>query len=163
MFQIGDELVCRIAIGFAHHTCIYVGNNMVVEVIKDRNKIEKHMVGESYGEIVHNNGCNTSKYSREEIVRRAEGEVGKEWNYNILSNNCQTFTQWCQTNERASYQVKEIGDYVNPFTPIWDVKRPDLGAGAVVDTVAHVAKIALKPNISPIGVVPAIILGCSIS
>lgn len=46
------------------------------------------------------------KYSPEEIVYRALSQVGSDFGgYNLLTNNCEHFANWCSCGEKFSNQV----------------------------------------------------------
>ena len=46
-------------------------------------------------------------YSTEEIVKRAESELGKK-GYNILFKNCEHFVTWCRYGKEISQQVERF-------------------------------------------------------
>ena len=43
----------------------------------------------------------------DEVVRRARSRLGEN-RYNLLTNNCEHFCQWCVRGEHRSYQVDEL-------------------------------------------------------
>jgi hypothetical protein len=45
--------------------------------------------------------------NRDEVVRRARSRLGEN-RYNLLTNNCEHFCQWCVRGEHRSYQVDEL-------------------------------------------------------
>ena len=50
----------------------------------------------------------------ENILRRARSRLG-ECRYDLLSNNCEHFCNWCQLGEARSQQVESLGKPVRPF------------------------------------------------
>lgn len=60
-------------------------------------------------------------YDREEIVRRARSEIGtKLGTYNLLSNNCEHFANWCRCGKLVSHQkilVESLVDTVASTAP----------------------------------------------
>jgi hypothetical protein len=44
---------------------------------------------------------------REEVVRRARLRLGEN-RYNVLTNNCEHFCDWCVGGEHRSYQIDEL-------------------------------------------------------
>jgi hypothetical protein len=46
-------------------------------------------------------------HNRGEVARRARSRLGED-RYNLLTNNCEHFCQWCVRGEHRSYQVDEL-------------------------------------------------------
>ena len=44
---------------------------------------------------------------RDEVARRARSRLGEN-RYNLLTNNCEHFCEWCVRDEHRSYQVDEL-------------------------------------------------------
>lgn len=61
-----------------------------------------------------------SRYSEDEVVKRAESIVKNEENfnsYNIISNNCEHFATWCVVGEGESFQVQSIAKKIANAIP----------------------------------------------
>jgi hypothetical protein len=59
----------------------------------------------------------TTSYVPDVVVARAESRLG-ERQYNLLSNNCEHFANWCKTGRNESYQLAEYGldaTRISPF------------------------------------------------
>jgi hypothetical protein len=50
----------------------------------------------------------TSTKTLEEIAKAAEEWVDKPWRYNLISSNCETFTNLCALDQRISYQTTRV-------------------------------------------------------
>lgn len=58
-----------------------------------------------------------ASYVPDVVVDRAESRLG-ERQYNLLTNNCEHFANWCKTGRNESLQLAEYGldaDRINPF------------------------------------------------
>jgi hypothetical protein len=45
------------------------------------------------------------KFDAREVVRRARSRLGEDC-YQLLTNNCEHFCEWCLQGERRSYQIE---------------------------------------------------------
>jgi hypothetical protein len=45
--------------------------------------------------------------NRDEVARRARSRLGEN-RYNLLTNNCEHFCEWCVRGEHRSYQIEEL-------------------------------------------------------
>lgn len=60
----------------------------------------------------------TASYIPDVVLERAESRLG-ERQYNLLTNNCEHFANWCKTGRNESQQVIDYGldmNQINPFT-----------------------------------------------
>jgi len=104
--RLGDIIEILRNGGYSHFV-VYVGNGYVVHVSGNgtkgnRSKIKKELLDDVAGvDLCRINNRETaaalknlSSYSRDEIVRRAEAAVGDDWNYDVLTWNCEHFATW---------------------------------------------------------------------
>ena len=112
----GDHLVVGRG-GYSHHG-IDLGNGQVIHYIGDKSskikaavKIESMQKFAAGGRVYP--GSSKTKYSRDEIVRRAKSRLG-ERKYSLVGNNCEQFVSWCRTGKHKSQQVNRaaLGAYV---------------------------------------------------
>jgi hypothetical protein len=98
-------------LGYTHHG-IYVGRGNVVQYGGLARGLRRRPVEEiplaqftrGYPLWVR---CGPSLcFDGDEIVRRARSRVGED-RYDLLTNNCEHFCQWCLRAEHRSYQVEE--------------------------------------------------------
>jgi hypothetical protein len=107
---------------FWHHG-IDVGNNQVIHLSegepvsrftrfltkKKSSKVEKTSMEDFLkgGEAVMGGLRNTAPaLEKEEVAKRAESIVGNPSKYNILFRNCEHMSNWCETGDPQSYQVR---------------------------------------------------------
>jgi hypothetical protein len=108
LYTPGDHLAASSLI-YSHHG-IYAGNNTVIhyqendKIITDTsfdNFSEGWIVNNRFiSKIVHPN----QKYRTFEVVQRAKSRIG-ESDYNLISNNCEHFCNWCIEGKETSEQV----------------------------------------------------------
>lgn len=119
----GDHLcVFRKSSGVTHHG-IDMGDGTVVDFSENdfggRSINRRSMAGFTQGDTVsiHSKAPN---YKSDEIAMRASiaHELGFG-RYNLLSNNCEHFANWCFNGERRSKQVEDLSsellDKLGPF------------------------------------------------
>jgi hypothetical protein len=96
--------------GYVHHG-IYVGGGMVVHYAGLSRFLHSGPVEEvamsrfSRGRPVRVIECSESRYSPQEIVRRARSRLGEN-DYQVLRNNCEHFCNWCISGRSYSTQVE---------------------------------------------------------
>lgn len=59
----------------------------------------------------------TTSYMPDVVIARAESRLGEQ-QYNLLTNNCEHFANWCKTGRSESLQLAEYGvdaNRINPF------------------------------------------------
>lgn len=69
----------------------------------------------SWGKPVFVKPYSTS-YVPDVVIDRAESRLGEQ-QYNLLSNNCEHFANWCKTGRSESYQLAEFGLDANRVSP----------------------------------------------
>jgi hypothetical protein len=97
------------------HYGIFVGNDSVVHFVGDSGyfsgdlRIKQTSINEfAKGTFVDVDvyAMNQRVFPREEVVNRALNNVGSAWGgYNVLTNNCEHFTQWAITGNKVSRQA----------------------------------------------------------
>ena len=113
--------------GFYFHYGVYVGDNRVVHFCSTtRNEldaasadiVETSLSEFSKGDIVLEDTQEKPVFNREEIVRRARKSIGtKLGTYNLLSNNCEHFANWCRCGRSVSTQVRDVDNIFNDILP----------------------------------------------
>ncbi len=92
-------------LGYEHHG-ILIENAQVIAYLKEGVSItsyEEFAAGDNVYVVHHDN----RKYSYEETVQRAHSRLGED-EYNLASNNCEHFANWCVTGEEYSTQVQKV-------------------------------------------------------
>ena len=95
--------------GYTHHG-IYVGEGRVVHYSGvlwglSRGPVEEVSMRQfSQGHPVALREMGLNAFEREEVVRRARQRLGED-RYNMFTNNCEHFCEWCVRDEHRSYQV----------------------------------------------------------
>ena len=98
--------------GYTHHG-IYVGRGRVVQYGGLAHGLRRGPVEEidliqfSRGRPIWIRIDQRSPLNRDEICRRARSRIG-EHRYQLLTNNCEHFCEWCTRGEHCSYQVDEL-------------------------------------------------------
>jgi hypothetical protein len=98
--------------GYTHHG-IYVGRGRVVQYGGLSRGLGRGPVEEvSLSQFAHGRPIwlrlEELRWSnRDEVVRRARSRLGEN-RYNLLTNNCEHFCQWCVRGEHRSDQVDEL-------------------------------------------------------
>lgn len=111
---------------FYSHFAIFIGNGEIVHVDSSDNPLRKcdvvriSMVDAFKGKLVRkNNHLDNADNFRDrirpprEIVRTARDWVGKNWDYNFYTNNCEHFVTLCRYGRPVSLQSSGIGDLVS--------------------------------------------------
>jgi HRAS-like suppressor 3 len=94
--------------GYAHHG-LYVGHGKVVHYAGlsrswHPGPVEEVTISEfAFGQPVRIVDHSGSRYSPQEIVQRARSRLGED-NYNLLTNNCGHFCNWCIDDRSGSPQ-----------------------------------------------------------
>jgi Lecithin retinol acyltransferase len=95
--------------GYTHHG-IYVGEGRVVHYggglwgLRRGPVEEVSMPQFSQGHPIAHRWTGLHGFERDEVVRRARGRLGED-RYNVFTNNCEHFCEWCVRDEHRSYQV----------------------------------------------------------
>jgi hypothetical protein len=98
--------------GYTHHG-IYVGRGRVVQYGGLSRGLRRGPIEEvsllqfAQGRTICHRPGESSWFDRDEVVRRARRRLGEN-RYNVLTNNCEHFCEWCVRGEHRSYQVDEI-------------------------------------------------------
>lgn len=115
-FKKGDVIKCFR--GLYWHFGVYVGNNKVIHFstrdngdfdVKNANIIETSL--DQFSQGCHTSVDNSvpARFSSDEIVNRAKRKLGTESeSYNIITNNCEHFANWCKSGRAVSYQVENV-------------------------------------------------------
>lgn len=111
---------------FYSHFAIYIGNGEIVHVQNSETSYRKcdvvraRMVDELRGKLVRKNnhldnadGFRDKIQSPRQIVKTARDWVGKYWNYNFYTNNCEHFVTTCRYGRPISLQSSGIGDLIS--------------------------------------------------
>ncbi len=103
---LGDHLkVARI--GYTHHG-IYCGQGIVIA--KTQEGVKEYTLDEfADGALIKTVSIKGDlPFSRGEIVNRARSRLGEQ-HYNLLTDNCEHFANWCTTGDDSSSQVRKAG------------------------------------------------------
>ena len=102
--------ILRVFRGLYFHYGVYVGNGKVVHFCSTGDNeldsasadiIETSLSRFSKGDFVSVDTQEKPLFEGEEIVRRARMSIGtKLGTYNLLSNNCEHFANWCRCGKR---------------------------------------------------------------
>jgi hypothetical protein len=106
-------------LGFTHHG-IYVGGMKVIHYgsLHDRFRVgpveEVSLVRFRGRHDVRVRATLTTGYSRSEIVARARSRLGEN-RWQLLSNNCEHFCEWCLKGEPCSEQIENLSGWLRPL------------------------------------------------
>jgi hypothetical protein len=98
--------------GYTHHG-IYVGGGRVVQYGGLSRGLRLGPVQEvtlsefAQGRPICHRPQESLWFDRHEVVRRARMRLGENL-YNVFTNNCEHFCEWCVRGEHRSYQIDEI-------------------------------------------------------
>jgi hypothetical protein len=142
VFHSGD--VIKAFRGLYFHFGVYVGNDRVVHFSSTGgNELDSgsaDIVETSFSRFAKNDIVliDTSvkpTFEREEIVRRARAEVGtKLGTYNLLSNNCEHFANWCRCGTLVSHQKIFIHSLLEAVLP------PKSAGRTIMDFVNYISQ-----------------------
>jgi Lecithin retinol acyltransferase len=99
-------------LGYTHHG-IYVGRSRVVQYGGlcrglRRGPVEEVALSQfARGRPIFLRLEESRWFDRDEVVRRARLRLGENC-YNVLTNNCEHFCEWCVHGEHRSYQVDNL-------------------------------------------------------
>ncbi|MFA6654182.1 MAG: lecithin retinol acyltransferase family protein [Candidatus Delongbacteria bacterium] len=102
--KLGDHLkVTRC--GYEHHG-IYVGNGEVIEYDgpDGGGLVQQVSLTLFAGDLLITTVPSPRVFSREDVVERARSRLG-EMEYNLITNNCEHFCNWCRSGIHFSFQV----------------------------------------------------------
>ncbi|MDA9556990.1 lecithin retinol acyltransferase family protein [Vibrio sp.] len=107
IYQLGDHLVTNIDIlGATEHHGIYTGNNQVIHLSQEA------------GCVIQSTLC---FFANHQTIRRKKPSVNPELTvelaesllgqkgYNLLTNNCEQFVNYCMTHRHTSNQISNVG------------------------------------------------------
>jgi len=124
-FHAGDIL--SVFRGIYFHYGVYVGNGRVVHFCSTtRNELDSlsaDIVETSISRFANGDPISVDTqiapvFDREEIVRRARKSIGtKLGTYNLLSNNCEHFANWCRCGKLVSHQRNFVESVVDEIFP----------------------------------------------
>lgn len=113
-FAIGSHLkVARL--GYFHHG-IYIGNGQVIHYAGFCDTFKSAPVtcvslsqfqGSADKILIVQHDSHKIQYSRQEIIERAKSRLGED-NYNLFTNNCEHFANWCITGKAVSKQINRV-------------------------------------------------------
>lgn len=111
-FQRGDHLISA-RLGYKHHG-LYLGDNKIIHyrglesnLNPFKGKIEITTLEEfSLGNPITIQKQLTPKYSVEDSIDRAISRMGED-KYNVVTNNCEHFVNWCINGVQKSRQIKK--------------------------------------------------------
>ncbi|UJS23683.1 lecithin retinol acyltransferase family protein [Thiothrix winogradskyi] len=110
--NIGDHLISS-RLGYTHHG-IYIGNGKVIHYsgLADGLTLTSGVIEEATLEAFHNGrGYSVKTYANPHftglvVAQRAKSRLGED-QYNVFSNNCEHFCEWCINDEHHSEQIKQ--------------------------------------------------------
>jgi hypothetical protein len=98
--------------GYTHHG-IYVGRGRVVQYGGLSHGLRRGPVEEvallqfARGRPIWLRLEEPRQFDRDEVVHRARARLGED-RYNVLTNNCEHFCEWCVRGEPRSHQVESL-------------------------------------------------------
>ena len=103
---------------FYSHFAVYYGNGYIIHVTKSNGEIEivrELMTTAFKGTLVRKNNHmdNTRNFHARrprKIARSARLMIGKSWDYNFFTNNCEHFAALCRYGRKVSLQSNAFGD-----------------------------------------------------
>ena len=107
----GAHLVTQ-RFGYSHHG-IYVGDGKVLHYAGWSRSLRRAPVQEaslsefSGGHEIRIEQTPGTRYSREDVVRRAYSRLGED-HYRVTTNNCEHFCAWCLCGESRSDQIDAL-------------------------------------------------------
>ena len=96
--------------GYLHHG-IYVGDGTVVHYAGLAHGLRRGPVEEvplarfTHGQPVWRRSSGPADFDHRDVIRRARSRVGED-RYQLLTNNCEHFCEWCVRGEPRSFQVE---------------------------------------------------------
>jgi hypothetical protein len=98
-------------LAFTHHG-IYVGDGRVVQYgglswgLRGGPVEEVTLLQFAQGHLIGVRLAGSHWFDRDEVIRRARRRLGED-RYNVFTNNCEHFCEWCVRGEHRSYQIDE--------------------------------------------------------
>ena len=119
---------------FYSHFAIYIGNGEIVHVAipnssgQGKTVIRRAKMKEAFrGELVRKNNHldNAPKFCDKiqqphKIVKAARDRDGEEWDYKLMTHNCEHFATWCRYGREVSLQSWAVGDLMSGKITFWE-------------------------------------------
>lgn len=146
--EIGDHLV-TIRLGYTHHG-LYIGGGEVIHysgLADDLSSGRVEVIGlESFSgdQLTTVIPHPFAVYGITERIERARSRLGED-SYNVLTNNCEHFVNWCIDGTDHSSQVKQgVALLASPLAQVSPAGSL-LGPTAALAAAAHAASTSDKP------------------
>ena len=113
--QAGDHLITE-RLGYTHHG-IYLGRNKVIHYSGLAAGLRAGPVeitdwdNFSQGKRTYVKQHQSRMFSRRQTIKRARSRLSED-KYNLLSNNCEHFINWCIYGKSRSEQVSKVAIYL---------------------------------------------------
>lgn len=136
--------------GFYYHYGVYVGRGRVVHFAAiGKNEldpatadiVETTFVKFAKGDPVAVDTQEKATFESEEIVRRAQSAVHtKKGTYNLVTNNCEHFANWCRCGKLVSHQQEVVDKVVDALLASYPMLK---GFKDAILQASHDAKASL--------------------
>jgi NC domain. len=149
----GDHLVTP-RVGYTHHG-LYIGADQVIHYLQEG------VVVSTLHEFRNGSHCrilNTKRrYSRDVSIKRAYTRLGED-KYDLATNNCEQFVNWCLNGEQVSEQVASVIIAASKIAPVvlagkapqpdWILGRPTTGPTVSNTSLATTAFLPVAANVA---------------
>jgi len=140
--QEGSLLYCKLAFGFIEHSGIYIGDNKIVHLdgsgkvqVVSPSEFINRLEGTNIAFTIWVSCIDNKAVGDKKISKRAKSQIGKERNYNLLSDNCHQFSAGCITGEFDNnynyfYQLESLSrQFLNSNTfRVWNFDNKELSS-----------------------------------
>lgn len=113
-----------------YHEGIFVGNNKVIHIMNRGMNV--YVVKETLEKFASNKNVKIkkikTKYSKQDMVKRAESMVGQKISYDIFLNNCENFTNMVANDKNVSLQGHLVIETSCNFANLSYSKKKDLSS-----------------------------------
>jgi hypothetical protein len=139
---------------YTHHG-LYIGNQQVIHLTSN-SKVETVSLDEFTNGHGYSEPSFHSKFSRQDIVKRAQSRLGNE-DYSLVFNNCEHFVNWCLHDKPHSKQVHHVVNSIG--NGVLNVAIRNFATNVIPSTTQTFSQVAGFRLLSPMPITVAAVVG----
>ena len=150
----GDHIYVVRALGYTHHG-IDCGDDTVIHFTGEPGKkVDASVARTSIADFALDSIVHLREYSSRAddsvVVSRAESKLGSR-EYNLVTNNCEHFANWCCTGRTASQQVRLVTSFTASGAAATTVVGTTAGVVGAAGSVAGLGGAGVMSGLATVG------------